>query len=296
VREFRTEHFQDFLSFGRGLSERTVSAYVRDIERLVAYFESRGISDPARITHGDLREYVFHLKDSGLAIGTIRRAISSARSYFAFLLEEGIVTMDPTEKIDPPGGGRALPAVLSHSEIEAILAAPAPEKGSYWRDRAILELLYATGIRVSELTTAKVTDLNDGEELLRVLGKGAKERIVPVGRVAMEVVLRYLREVRPFIERGKGGGFLFLNLRGRPMSRMSVWNLVREAAERSGIQKDISPHTFRHTFATHLLEGGADLSVVQELLGHAEISTTQIYTHLNRDFLREVHRRFHPRS
>jgi integrase/recombinase XerD len=248
------------------------------------------------VSHGDLRAYIFHLKDAGLSVGTIRRAVSSARSYFAFLLEEGVVTTDPTEKIDPPGGGRALPSVLSRSEVEAVLASLSPEKASYWRDCAILELLYATGIRVSELTTAKIADLNDGEELLRVLGKGSKERIVPVGRVAMKVVLRYLREVRPSIDRGEGKGVIFLNQRGRPMSRMSVWNVVREAAERAGVSREISPHTFRHTFATHLLEGGADLSVVQQLLGHAEISTTQIYTHLNRDFLREIHRKYHPRS
>lgn len=296
MREFRLEHFRDFLAFGRGLSERTVAAYGKDIDRLAEYLMAHGFTGPSSVTHSDLRAYIFHLRDTGQSVGTIRRAISSARSYFAFLLEEGVVSTDPTEKLDPPGGGRALPEVLTQAEVEAILAAPSPDRPGYWRDRAILELLYATGIRVSELTAAKVVDLDAREELLRVFGKGSKERIVPVGQVAMEVVLRYLREVRPFLDRGEGKGVIFLNQKGRPISRMSIWNIVRDATERAGVGKEVSPHTFRHSFATHLLEGGADLAVVQELLGHAEISTTQIYTHLNREFLREIHRRYHPRS
>jgi integrase/recombinase XerD len=166
----------------------------------------------------------------------------------------------------------------------------------YWRDRAILELLYATGIRVSELTSARTMDLDWELGLLQVTGKGSKERIVPVGAIALEVVERYLTQVRPGLDRGRSAGALFLNRRGRPLSRMTVWNLVEEARKRAGVERRISPHTLRHTFATHLLEGGADLAVVQELLGHADISTTQIYTHVDREYLREVHRRHHPRA
>ena len=177
-----------------------------------------------------------------------------------------------------------------------MVESPSPDHPSYWRDRAVLELLYATGIRVSELVTASVSNLDHDEGLLQVVGKGSRERLVPVGRTASEVIRRYLHEVRPVLDKGRGAGKLFLSRRGRPLTRMTIWDLVRGAAERAGITKKVSPHTLRHTFATHLLEGGADLVAVQELLGHSDISTTQIYTHVDREYLHEVHRRFHPRA
>lgn len=295
--EFRIEHFEDYLTFDRGLSKRTVEAYRRDVERLVDFLAGRGILCPAEISHLDLREYVFHLKDRGLAASSIRRAISSSRTYFSFLLEEMLVDSDPTERLESPRGWRRLPAVLTRDEIARIVEAPSAESTMYWRDRAILELLYATGIRVSELTTASVSDLDMDEALLRVTGKGSRQRLVPVGRTALEAIRRYFRDVRPGLERrGAADGGLFLNQRGRPLSRVSVWSLVKRATERAGVQRAVSPHTFRHTFATHLLEGGADLAAVQELLGHADISTTQIYTHVDREYLRDMHKRFHPRS
>jgi integrase/recombinase XerD len=173
---------------------------------------------------------------------------------------------------------------------------PDPDRPLYWRDRAILELLYATGVRVSELVGLTLTALDLDEGICMVFGKGAKERLVPVGRPALRATERYLREVRPALDRGKGEGRIFLNARGGPLSRMAVWNVVKAASERAGIGAPVSPHTLRHTFATHLLEGGADLAAVQELLGHADISTTQIYTHVDRQYLRDVHRRFHPRG
>ncbi len=294
--EFRTEHFQDYLRFDRGLSEQTVSAYSRDVGRLVQFVRGRGAERPHEVSHTDLREYVFHLNDVGLAASSIRRSISAVRSYFAFLLEEGLLQSDPTERIESPKTWQRLPSFLSRDEVVRMVESPLPEHPMYWRDRAILELLYATGIRVSELATAKLSSLDFDEGLLQVFGKGSRERIVPVGSTASEVVKRYLRDVRPGLDRGKAGGVLFLNRRGGPLSRMSVWNLVREASRRSGIDKKVSPHTLRHTFATHLLEGGADLVAVQEFLGHADVSTTQIYTHVDREYLRQVHRRFHPRA
>jgi integrase/recombinase XerD len=295
-RTFRLEGFTDFLSFERGLAARTIQAYRRDLDRLMGFLQSRGVSDPARVDQHDLREYLFHLKDGGLAPSSIRRALSSMRSYFTFLLEEEVITEDPTERLESPRSWRRLPVVLSLQEVEGILAAPSSSSPAYWRDRAILEMLYATGVRVSELVSMRVPDLDLGEGLVAVTGKGEKERIVPVGRAALETVTRYLNHVRPELDRGAAEGILFLNQRGGPLSRMSVWTIVKKAVEAAGVQKVVSPHTLRHTFATHLLEGGADLVAVQELLGHADISTTQIYTHIDREYLRDVHRRFHPRG
>ncbi len=295
-RAFHIEPFSDYLAFQRGLSERTVSAYLGDIERLVGFLVSRKHSGPKDVSALDLRDYVYFLKDSGLAPASIRRAISSMRTYTAFLMEEGILLEDPAENLESPRSGRRLPTVLSRDEVERLLEAPSRDHPMYWRDRAMLELLYATGVRVSELTTLRISSLDLEEGVLLVFGKGSRERLLPVGRVAIAAARRYVGQVRSTLDRGEGDGFVFLNRRGRPISRMAVWTLVKDAAERAGIGKPVSPHTLRHTFATHLLEGGADLAAVQELLGHADISTTQIYTHLDREHLREVHRRFHPRA
>jgi integrase/recombinase XerD len=294
--EFRMEPFLDYLSFERGLSERTLAAYQRDLGKLFRFLQGRGRSDPGTITSMDLREFVYELNDSGLAPSSIRRAISSLRTYFAFLLEEGLLTSDPSERLESPRAGRPLPEVLSVEEVLRMLESPAPDHSMYWRDRSILEVLYATGVRVSELVTLKLVDLELEEGFCTVFGKGSKERMVPLGSPARGALERYLREVRPSLDRGRGRGVVFLNLRGNPLTRMTIWNLVRKAALEAGIHRSVSPHTLRHTFATHLPEGGADLAAVQELLGHADISTTQIYTHVDREYLREIHRTFHPRG
>jgi integrase/recombinase XerD len=296
ARTFRTDQFADYLRFERGLADRTVDAYLGDVLRLAAFLTAKGVDRPEDVDHGVLREYLYHMKDTGLAATSIRRSLSSMRSYFAFLLEEGVLNADPTERLESPGTGRTLPTVLTQDEVGRLLEAPSPSNSSFLRDRAILELLYATGLRVSELVGLRLPDLELDEGLLRAYGKGGKERVVPFGRTAAEAVRRYLHHLRPEVDRGKGDGKLFLNLRGKPLTRMSVWTLVKDAAEAAGIAKRTSPHTLRHTFATHLLEGGADLVVVQELLGHVDISTTQIYTHLDREYLREVHRKYHPRG
>ncbi len=294
--EFRLEGFRDYLSFERGLADRTVEAYAGDLERLALFLVSQGLNDPGEVSHLELREYLYHLKDQGRAPSSIRRALSSTRSYFTFLLSEGVVESDPTERLESPRSWRRLPQVLSADEVDAFLSAPSPDSWAHWRDRAILELLYATGVRVSELVGIQLADVFLDERLLKVTGKGSKERIVPFGRPAAEATRRYLQHLRMELDRGEGEGFLFLNRWGRPLTRMSVWSLVRDSAHAAGIEKRVSPHTLRHTFATHLLEGGADLVAVQELLGHVDISTTQIYTHVDRDYLRDVHRRFHPRG
>jgi integrase/recombinase XerD len=293
---YRIEAFVDHLTFERGLADRTLRAYRRDLERLIEFLEARGVADPGAIRPGHLRDYVFSLKDRGLEPTTIRRAQSSMRTYFGFLLGEGVLEDDPSERLESPRVWRRLPDVLGRAEVERLVEAPDPDAPLHWRDRAALELLYATGMRVSELVELPLTavDLEDG--ICLVFGKGSKERLVPVGRPALQALSRYLGDVRPRLDRGRGEGRVFLNARGRPLTRMSVWRLVKESARRAGIRKRVSPHTLRHTFATHLLEGGADLAAVQELLGHADISTTQIYTHLDREYLRDVHRRYHPRG
>lgn len=293
---FRFEQFQDYLTYERGLSARTVAAYTRDLNRWHAFVVGLGVHDPAKVDARQMREWVFSLKDGGLAPTSIRRAQSALRTYFGFLLAERAVTTDPTDRLDPPRVSRKLPDFLTLDEVGRLLDAPDPSKKLFWRDRAILEFLYATGVRVSELVDLPLTSVDVDEGFATIFGKGAKERLVPVGEPAMRALGRYLRDIRPELERGKGAGRVFLNARGKPMRRESVWSIVKEATRRAGILKKVSPHTLRHTFATHLVEGGADLAAVQELLGHADIATTQIYTHLDRDYLRDVHRRFHPRS
>ncbi|MBI4545169.1 MAG: site-specific tyrosine recombinase XerD [Gemmatimonadetes bacterium] len=293
---YHLERFRDHLAFERGLSPRTLDAYGRDLERMVRFLESRGVRRPGSATPVDLREFVYHLKDQGLQPASIRRSLSAVRTYFAFLLGDGLVVSDPSERLDPPRTWRRLPGVLSREDVERLLAAPDPEDRLYSRDKALLEFAYAAGVRVSELISLRVRDLALEEGFATVLGKGAKERLVPVGQAAVRALRIYLREVRPQLDRGESGGLVFLNARGRALSRMGVWKILQKQLRRAGIQKRVTPHTLRHSFATHLLEGGADLAAVQEMLGHADISTTQIYTHVDREYLRDVHRRYHPRA
>lgn len=295
-RAFRLELFTDYLAFDRGLADRTVAAYRRDMDRFVQFLRDAGRTSPGEVTPGDLREYVYALHAEGMAPTSIRRAQSALRTYFAFLLTEGTLQDDPTERMESPRVGRTLPDTLSREEVFRLLESPDSTRPLYWRDRAILEVLYGSGLRVSELTGLGLSDVDAAEGVLLVFGKGSKERLVPLGGAATRALERYLRDVRPGLEKGAGKGRVFLNARGTPLSRTAVWTLVKRAAERAGVRKTVSPHTLRHSFATHLLEGGADLAAVQELLGHADISTTQIYTHVDREYLREVHRTFHPRG
>jgi integrase/recombinase XerD len=293
---FAIERFDDFLSLEQGASPRTREAYGRDIRRLVSFAVSKGARAPASLTHQLLRAYVWHLKDLGLGTLSIRRNVSAARTWIRFLLAEGILTTDPSDRLEMPRATRELPEVLTVAEIERLIAAVPQQHPMYYRDRAMLELAYGAGLRVSEWITIQTRDLLFDEGVVRVRGKGSKERFVPVGRGAVAAIAIYQRETRSRLEKGEGKGVLFLNARGRPLSRMGAWGVLRQCVVRAGIDKPVSPHTLRHSFATHLLEGGADLRAVQEMLGHADISTTQIYTHVSRDYLRTVHRQFHPRG
>ncbi len=293
---FQLERFLDHLSMERGLSPRTLDAYGRDLNGLVAFLEARNVHRPGEVSATDLREFVYALKDRGLEATSIRRTLSATRTYFSFLLTEGVVVADPTERVELPRAWRRLPGALSRHDVERLLEAPDPADTLYWRDRALLEFAYAAGVRVSELTALKLRDLDLEEGMAMVFGKGSRERLVPVGRAAVRALEVYLRETRPALLGGRSEGVVFLNARGRPLSRMGVWKILRRHVDRAGIEKRVTPHTLRHSFATHLLEGGADLAAVQELLGHADIATTQIYTHVEREYLRDVHRRYHPRA
>ena len=293
---FQLDRFSDYLTLEQGSSPRTLEAYRRDVERLVDYARTKGVQTPTDVTSRTLREFVYHLKDLGLSPSSIRRNISAVRTYFRFLMADGAVVRDPSERLETPQRWRTLPDVLTVQEVERLLAAPTLDDPFAFRDRAMLELAYGAGLRVSEWITLGVRDALLEDKLVRVFGKGSKERLVPIGRTAIGAVATYLRELRPRLERGSGKGILFLNARGEPLSRMGAWKILRRYVERAGITKDVSPHTLRHSFATHLLEGGADLRAVQEMLGHADISTTQIYTHVDREYLRRVHRQYHPRG
>ena len=292
---FRLEQFRDYLALEAGNSRHTVDNYLRDVRRLAEYAAGQGARGPDQVTAVQLREFIYFLKDLGLAPATIRRQISALRTYFRFLVGEGHAARDPSERLETPKQWRTLPAVLSVAEVEKLLE-PASEEPLAMRDRALLEFAYATGARVSEVVGVKLQDLVYEDGLVRVFGKGAKERVVPIGRRALGAVALYAREVRPSLDRGKGKGVLFLNARGTPLSRVGAWGIIKQAARRAGLTKRVTPHTLRHTFATHLLEGGADLRAVQEMLGHVDLSTTQLYTHVDRDYLRTVHKQFHPRA
>ena len=293
---FLFEQFHDYLTFERGLSEQTVVSYGRDLRGWFSFVEETGATSPGEVDIGTLRKWTYSLKEKGMAPRSIRRAQSAVRTYFRFLSMEGAVEADPTDRLESPQVDKSLPDVLSQLEMEQVLESPDSAHRLYWRDRAILEFLYATGVRVSELIGLRITSVDLEEGFAKVFGKGSKERLVPVGGPALRTLKRYLRDLRPELDQGSGEGRVFLNARGSPIRRKSVWAIVKSAAIRAGMDKAISPHTIRHTFATHLVEGGADLAAVQELLGHADISTTQIYTHLDRAYLREVHQKYHPRQ
>jgi integrase/recombinase XerD len=282
---FKLELFRDHLALEAGSSAHTVESYSRDVGRLVAHVAGRGVESPDAITAAGLREFIYALKDLGLSPATIHRQISAIRTYFRFLVAEGYLTRNPSERLESPKRWRTLPSVLSVSDVERLLAAPTPDVPLGMRDRALIELAYATGARVSELVGVGLQDLSFEEGIARLFGKGAKERLVPVGRRALGAVALYVREVRPALDRGKGRGRVFLNARGTPLSRVGVGHHQTARASGGHRQARHAAHV-RHTFATHLLEGGADLRAVQEMLGHG-LATTQLYTHVDREYLED---------
>lgn len=290
------DSFLAYIRLERTLSDNTVESYRYDLQRLASFLNQNRIEDIKNVTPEILSKYVRLLYDIGFAATSIHRSISSMRSYFAFVVSEEEIEKDPTELLESPRTVRYLPGVLLIDEIEKILNVIDVNKQGGLRDRAMLETLYATGMRVSELITCTEEQLLWDEGLVRVYGKGSKERIVPIGEIALHWVKEYYQVERSSFAKPHSDSTIFLNRFGRPLTRMGIWKIIQNYVKLAEVKKSVSPHTFRHSFATHLLEGGADLRTVQEMLGHANIVTTEIYTHVDREYLREVHRSFHPRQ
>lgn len=292
--------FQDFIYHLQGerqLSPNTVAAYKLDVQRYISYLLDHKIAYAEQIDMQLVTEYLEELRDIPLTATSLARNLSSIRMFHRFMVNEGYCKKDATEQIDSPKLPKRLPKVLEIFEIEAIFHQIDLETDLGVRDRAMLELLYGSGLRISELLELRLPQILLKDGWLRVLGKGSKERFVPFGQEAGRHVEAYLKNIRPHIlDVMTAEDIVFLNFRGSPMSRMGVWKMIQKYVKLADINKQVSPHVFRHSFATHLLEGGADLRAVQEMLGHSDIATTQIYTHLDRDYLREVHETFHPRE
>lgn len=289
--------FAAHLKLNRGYSDHTLSAYRSDLEKLPAYLELRGWEmTPTSIERFHLDDFIQYLAELGLGPRSQARLISALKTFFGYLLDEKIIPSDPTELLKAPKLGRKIPEVLSYHEIRELLDVIDLSYDHGLRDRALLETLYACGLRVSEATNLKLTNLYFDQGFIRVTGKGNKERIIPIGGEAIHQVEIYLEYVRPMLPtiKPEAENIVFLNRRGGALSRVSVFTAVKKYAAEAGIEKNVSPHTFRHSFATHLIEGGANLRAVQEMLGHESILTTEIYTHLDTDFLRETIMSFHP--
>jgi len=288
--------FLHYLAAERRLAENTLEAYQADLSAFLAFVAGHGITEPAQITANHIRDFLGHCHQQGISPRSNARRTSCLRAFFRFLLAEQLVPIDPTVLIDLPKPGRPLPKVLTVTEVDRLLAGTGDTTPLGLRNHAMLHLLYATGMRVSELVKLPVAAANLTAGYVRVLGKGNKERLVPFGEQARECLVVYLRDGRPHQLKKRRSDFLFLTGRGTAMTRLRFWQIIREAARGAGIRKTISPHILRHSFATHLLENGADLRSVQMMLGHADIATTQIYTHVDGNRLKNLHQKFHPRG
>lgn len=301
--EFLRKQFVNFLRLEKSLSENTILNYNFDINFFFRFLESENSIDTIQdVNEKMINDYIFYLrnqknkKDEYYSIKSVSRNLSCIRSFFRFMYDEKIIVRNPADIIETPKVQRNLPAVLSIDEIDKIFSKTDLTEKFGIRDRAILETMYASGLRVSEVVNLRIQDLMLKNEIVKVIGKGSKERIVPIGTSARKYLLLYFDKSRSFLRKSKTDDTVFLNFRGGKLSRMAVWNIITKYAKMAGIEKQIHPHTLRHSFATHLLEGGADIRIIQEMLGHSDISTTQIYTHLDKEYLIEVHRRFHPRG
>ncbi len=292
-KDLLADQFLDYLRVERGLAANTIQAYSRDMERFFHFLEERGVS-LLDVTQEHLMAYMASLQGL-VSIRSAARNLSALKVFFRFLSSLGKIRMSPARLLSTPKLPKRLPGVLSRQEVERLLAQPEPKSPLGLRDRAMLELLYATGLRVSELVGLRIQNLNLQAGFVRTMGKGSRERIVPMGNKALEALLAYLQDGRPILLKRRTSSFLFLNLRGKPLTRQGFWKIIRQYGRKAGIHQVIKPHLLRHSFASHLLEGGADLRAVQVMLGHADISTTQIYTHVTRERLKEIHEKHHPR-
>lgn len=291
------DDFFHYLLIERGLAENTIQSYRRDLKSYMDYVEKKmNKLDWDQVTRGDILEYLYTLKDDGKSVATVARSISSIRLFHQFLIREGIVRKDASLHIETPKKARKLPAILSAEEVDKLLNIDGNTPLNI-RNKAMLELIYATGLRASELIALKVSDLHLTMGFVRCFGKGSKERIIPLGDLAKEAVEDYLLQARStLVKNNQSEQALFVNQHGRPLTRQGFWKILKKIAKEKDITKTITPHTLRHSFATHLLENGADLRAVQEMLGHADISTTQIYTHVTKTRLKDVYKTYHPRA
>lgn len=293
-------HLEDFLHFiivEKGLAPNTIESYRRDLNRYLQYLSKvEQITDFNDVNRMVIVNYLYILKENGKARATISRTIASLRSFHQFLSRENVTEEDPSIHIETPKPERRLPKVLSNEEVEALLTAPTTNSPFDIRNKAMLELLYATGMRVTELCSLKVQDVHLTMGFIRCIGKGNKERIIPIGKLAGEALESYIEYGRPSLMKKKKHDFLFVNHHGETLTRQGFWKILKKRSKEANIDKELTPHTLRHSFATHLLENGADLRSVQEMLGHADISTTQIYTHVSKTRLKDVYANYHPRA
>jgi integrase/recombinase XerD len=294
----RARSYQTFLKLEKSLSANTVEAYQADLVKLTAYFEMIGLEvQPEEVSYTQLRDFLVWTGELGMSMRTQARLVSGIKSFFRFMLMEELISVNPAELLEAPKLGRKLPVVLSINEIDKLIAAIDLSKDDGHRNKAIIETLYSCGLRVSELIELRITNLHFTEGFIKVTGKGSKERLVPISDKAIHEIEYYFSQKRHQITPQKGAeNIVFLNRRGNKLTRVMIFTIIKSLALKAGIKKNISPHTLRHSFATHLVEGGADLRAVQEMLGHESILTTEIYTHLNRDYLRQTIIEFHPRA
>lgn len=289
------EAFLNYLSVERGLAKNTIISYQKDLNSYIDFLMTKHIDVLSKTTKNDITNFMLYLKDKGLNTNSIARRLTAIKVFYRFLTRERILKTDPTSLIDSPKLWKKIPTTLTYNELNLLLNQPNIRDKQGIRDKAILETLYATGMRVSEAVNLKVNNLNLDIGFLRCIGKGNKERIIPIGAKAINSINRYLKISRPHLLKNKESEFLFLNRFGKKISRQSLWKIIKKYARACGVKKPIRPHILRHSFATHLLERGADLRSVQEMLGHTNISTTQVYTHINKDRLKTIHKMFHPR-
>lgn len=290
------DQFLNHLLVEKGLSENTLSSYSGDLSRYITFLQKSGIKSLAETDETAVLKHLIDLRNEGLGPRSRARHLVALRGFYRYLLQEKIIPRDPTAVIDLPKSGLKLPNVLSLPDIEKLIAAPDSGKHRGIRDAAMLELLYAAGLRVSELVSLKVQDLNLEAGYIRIFGKGSKERVVPIGRHAVDKLTAYSKNARPLMLKKRQSQYLFVARAGKPMTRQGFWKMLKRYAQSAGIRQEVTPHTLRHSFASHLLEGGADLRSVQMMLGHTDISTTQIYTHVSHERLRNIHAKYHPRG
>jgi tyrosine recombinase XerD subunit len=290
------DNFLNYLMVEKGLSKNTLESYSRDLRKFINYLEKNNYADVSRVTNLEIMSFLVEIKSQGLSSKSTGRNLSAVRMFFKFLAQEGYLDVDPSINIESPKIRPNLPSVLSIVEVDSLLSQPDVKTMRGLRDRAMLELLYATGVRVSELVNLKLTSINFDVGYIIAFGKGSKERIIPLGDTAKHYVKEYLVTARPKHVTGMISPFLFLNPSGKKFSREGFWKMLKRYALKAGINKKISPHTLRHSFATHLLERGADLRSVQIMLGHVDIATTQIYTHITQERLKKIHKQYHPRA